>query len=203
MGVRITGGAVGLATGVVGGLVWTAIEMLLGWWSGSVVPSAILRTIVIANVAGGAAAGLVTGLVVPNGGRRLAAVVLVGAYGLMRVYAPPGMGAEVLYVLAFGVVAAVVLRVGGVTTSWIGVVLTIALGTTGVLLGDAWLDEHWEAALHGRLLPVLVAGIAAAPLLVDGLLAFVFRSTAVRAGVVCAAGLLALVVTAKPLSTGS
>jgi len=201
MGVRITGGAVGLATGVVGGLVWTAIEMLLGWGSGSVVPSAILRTIVIANVAVGAAAGVLTGLVAPQGGRRLTALVLVGAYGLMRVYAPPGMGAELLYVLTFGIVAAVVLRVGGATTSWLGVVLTIALGTAGVLLGDVWFDEHWEAALHGRLLPFVVAGIAAAPLVADGLLGLVLRSTAVRAGVVFAAGLLALVVTAKPLST--
>jgi arylsulfatase A-like enzyme len=201
MGARITGGAAGLATGIVAGLVWTAVESLLGWWSGSVVPAAILRTIAIGNVAVAATTGLLTGLVAPAAGRRVTAFVLVGAYGLMRVWAPPGMGAELGYVVTFGFVAAIALRVAGTSSGWTDLLLTVALGAAGVLIGDAWLDEHWDAALHGKLLPFVVAGIAFAPLVANGVLSLVLRSAPVRASVVAAATLVTLVATAAPLST--
>src|SRR5512147_1183635 len=201
MGARITGGAAGLATGIVGGLVWTAVESLLGWWSGSVVPAAILRTIAIANVAVAGTAGLLVGLVAPAAGRRVTAFVLVGAYGLMRVWAPPGLGAELGYVVTFGLLAAIALRVAGTSGGWADMLLTVALGAAGVLLGDAWLDEHWDAALHGKLLPFAVAGIAFAPLVAEWLVSLVLRSAPVRASVVAAAGLTALLATATPLST--
>src|SRR5262245_8581602 len=198
---RATGAARGLATGVVGGLVWTAIEAALGWWSGSVVPRPVLVTLATANLAVAGLAGGLVGLAAPAAGNRVLALGLVGAYGLMRVFAPPGWGGEAMYVVAFVAAAAVVVRIAGATTSRTGMVLTVALGALGVLLGDAWLDEHYAAALRGKLLPVVVAGIALAPLLVDGCLALVVPSVGRRAGGLLAAGLVALLATAAPLPT--
>jgi arylsulfatase A-like enzyme len=200
MGGRLTGAARGLATGVVGGLVWVAIEATLGWWSGSVVPQSAALTIAGANLAIAALAGTLAGLAAPAGNRVLALAV-VGTYGLMRVYAPPGWGGEAVYVLAFGAAAAAIVRATGAGTTRIGIVLTIAVGALGVLLGDAWLDEHYESALQGRLLPIVVAGLALAPVLADGLLALVVPSVGRRAGALLAVGLVALVATATPLST--
>ena len=201
MGARLAGMVRGLATGMVAGLVWTAIEAALAWSSGSVVPRPVLLTLATANLAVAGVAGGLLGVLAPHAGRRVLALGLVGAYGLMRVYAPPGFGAEAAYVATFALVAAIALRIAGSTTTWTGVLLTVALGTLGVLLGDAWLDEHHEAALHGKLLPFAVAGLAWVPLVADGLASLAVRSAGRRAGVALAAGLVGLVATARPLST--
>jgi arylsulfatase A-like enzyme len=201
MGARLTGAAAGLATGVVAGLVWTAIEAALGWWSGSVVPAPVRLMLASANLGVGVLVGTGVGAIAPRAGRRVLVLALVGAYGLMRVYAPPGLGGEILYVATFAAMAVAMLRVVGSATAWSGVLLTVALGALGVLVGEAWLDEQYEAALHGRLLPFVVAGIAWAPLLADALLGRVVSSPGRRAAAVLAVGVVALVATATPLST--
>jgi arylsulfatase A-like enzyme len=201
MGARLTGAARGLAAGVVAGLVWSVVEGVLGWWSGSVVPRAILERLVAANVAVGLVVASATGALAPRAGLRALAVVLAGTYGLLRVYAPPGYGAEAIYVVAFAAMGTGALRVAGGETSWTGLVLTLVLGAAGVLLGDAWLDEHHAAALRGVGLPLVVVGLVWVPLLADGLVSLVLRSTALRAAVLAATGAVLLLATAKPLDT--
>jgi hypothetical protein len=103
-----------------------------------------------------AAAGLVLGAIFPRGGVLLG-LAMGAAYGFMRVYEPPGMGAETVFVL----VAAAALAVGG----WIarrsgGGVLafvhTALLGAAAVLAVDFTLDAVHASALRGLRLPVLI-----------------------------------------------
>ncbi len=201
MGARVRGAARGLVTGLTAGIVWAAVESALGWWSGSAVSPAVMRRIVAADFAVGIVVGLVTGLVVRDARRRTLALVLAGAYGLLRVYAPPGYGAEAVYVVAFALAVAGALRVTRDDVAWGGAILTVALGTLGVLLGDAWLDEHRAAALRGMVLPITIAGLVWAPILVDAAVSFVVPSSALRAGALLTAGAVALALTATPLDT--
>src|SRR5258706_546331 len=63
MAARMRGAARGLATGVVAGLVWIAVEAALGWWSGSVLPGPRARVLAGTDLAVGALAGLGVGAV--------------------------------------------------------------------------------------------------------------------------------------------
>ncbi len=201
MGTRLGAAARGLVTGIVAGLVWSAIETALAWWSGSVVPRPVALAIAAANLAVASVVGGLAGALAPRAGRRTLAIVLAGTYGLLRVYAPPGYGAEACYVVAFGLMSLAAIRVAGSDTTWNGVVLTVALGALGVLLGDAWLDENHAAALRGVFLPLVVAALVWVPLAADGVASLAVRSDAMRAGAALTAGLLALVATGKPLAT--
>jgi arylsulfatase A-like enzyme len=199
MSTRIRGAARGLAAGAVAGLVWCALEAVLGWASGSVVPRAILERLVAANFAVSLVVGIMAGLLAPRVGLRTLALVLAGVYGLLRVYAPPGYGAETIYVVAFAAVGAIALRVAGSHTTWTGLGLTIGLGALGVLLGDTWLEAHHAGALRGMLLPFGIVGFVWGPLLADALVSLVLRGPALRAGVLAATGAVVLLATAKPL----
>jgi arylsulfatase A-like enzyme len=193
------GTARGLVLGLGAGIVWASIEAALGWWSGSAVPSALMRQILAADVAVGVVVGGLTGLVVRDARRRLVALVLAGAYGLMRVYAPPGFGAEAVYVGVFGLACAGALRLVRSDATWSGAMLTIALGALGVLLGDEWLDEHRAAALRGMVLPATIAGLVWAPILADAAASLVVRSAALRAGAALTAGAVVVALTGTPL----
>jgi len=165
------------------------------------VPAAIGLRILTADVVVGAGLGLAIGLIDPGAGRRTFALALAGAYGLLRVYAPPGYGAEAIYAAVSGVLTIAALRLGGTTTSRAGVVLTIGLGALGVLLGDAWLDEQHAAALRGILLPFAVAALVWTPIALDALLGRLVGSATVRGLLVVAVGGLLLLLTGTPLST--
>jgi arylsulfatase A-like enzyme len=201
MGPRLHGALRGVTTGFSAGALWAAIELALGWWSGSAVPLAVVEQIVAADVAVGMIVGLATGLVVRDAGARLLALVLAGAYGLMRVYAPPGLGAEAVYVVVFALVSAAALRVAGMHAPRSSALLTIALGALGVLLGDVWLDEHRAAALRGMMLPVTIAGVVWAPILVDAAASLVVRSSGIRFLGALTAGATVLALTGTPLDT--
>jgi arylsulfatase A-like enzyme len=190
-----------LAAGIAAGIVWIVAEAALAWWSGSVVTAMVARTVAATDLGAAGIAGLLAGLVMPRCGRRTLALVLAGAYGLLRVYAPPGMGAEAVYVVVFGAVAAVATYGVGSDASWSGFILTTALGALGVLLGDAWLDDHHAAALRGLWLPVAIAGLVWVPILADGLMSLAVRSAGRR---LVAAGIVVgglLVATGTPLTT--
>jgi arylsulfatase A-like enzyme len=198
---RMRGTTRGLAMGLTAGVVWASIEATLGWWSGSAVPRSIMVEILAADVAVGAIAGLTTGVLVRDAGARLLALVLAGVYGLMRVYAPPGFGAEAVYVGVFGLACAAAVRVAGDDARFGVAVLTIALGALGVLLGDMWLDAHRAAALRGMALPLTIATLVWAPILADAAASVVVRSPMLRAGGVLTCGAIALALTGTPLDT--
>ena len=127
------------------------------------------------------------------------------AYGFMRVYEPPGMGAETVFVL----VAAAALAVGG----WIarrdagrsggGGVLafvhTALVGAAAVLAVDFTLDAVHASALRGLRLPVLIALLPLLALLADWLIGLVVRRRGVRLGLEVAAAAIALTALGKPV----
>lgn len=201
MGTRVRSMALGLVAGLVAGLVWAAIETALGWWSGSAVPAAIARRLLVADLAVAAGVGALAGLVLPDARRRTLAVVLAGAYGLMRVYAPPGPGAEAIYVGVFALVAFASLRLAGGDTSRAGFVLIVALGALGVLLGDAWLDEHYAAAFRGARLPMAVVALVWLPLAADAAVGLLVRRAEVRGAALLVVGGVLLLATGRPLDT--
>ncbi len=201
MGGRRAGGGWGVAGGIRAGVVWAGLEAMLGWWSGSVVPASLAGTLVLADVGVGVIAGLCTGLLAPRAGLRTFAFVLAGAYGLLRVYAPPGMGAEASYVVIFAAVSLLALRRAGSDASWTGFVLTVAIGALGLLVGDHWFDDHHATALRGMWLPIVIAALVWAPILGDGLVSLVARSTTARAAAAATLVLGVVVTSGQPLST--
>jgi arylsulfatase A-like enzyme len=198
---RLRAIARGLVAGAAGGLLWAGLEAALGWASGSVVPAAVALRILGLDVAVAAAIAVGVALVGPRAGLRVTALALVGAYGLLRVYAPPGLGAEASYAAMVAVASVLVVRVAGGDASALAFLQMVALGAVGVLGGDFWLDEQHGAALRGMWLPVTVAGLAMGPLALDGLAALALRRTGLRVGLEAVAGAIALLVTAAPLST--
>ena len=201
MTLRLTGALRGIALGVVAGLVWAAVEAALAWWSGSFVARDVALRLLGLDVLVAGVAGLVCGAVAPAARRLAVAIVLVGVYGLLRVYAPPGFGAEAAYIALFATVAAVALRAVRDDVGAIGFLQVTALGAFGVLYGDAWANEHHAAALRGAWLPIVVAGLAWLPIAFDGIVAVAIRGRGMRAGMELACGLAALAATAHPLST--
>jgi arylsulfatase A-like enzyme len=201
MGTRLTRAGGGIAAGVAAGVVWAAVEGLLGWWSGSVVPREVMARLVVLDVAVAGTVGALVRFVSPGAGLRGLALAFAGAYGLMRVYAPPGFGAEALYVVVFAVASLAVVRLAGGRTSTIGLLHLVALGALGVLLGDVWLDERHAVALRGMRLPLVVAALAWAPIALDAAASWLVRPIALRAGAALVVGLGALVATARPIAT--
>src|SRR5262250_1171727 len=96
---RLTGALRGVVAGLVAGVVWWGVEWAAGWALGGTVSASALRTILALDLACGAAGGAIVGLV--TGGRNAAvlALGLTAVYGFLRVYEPPGMAAEALFVV--------------------------------------------------------------------------------------------------------
>jgi arylsulfatase A-like enzyme len=190
----------------VAGTVWWAVEGALNWVLGGFVPAAVALRLLALDLAFGAAAGVLVGGLLALAGRspepRVFALALVGAYGLLRVYAPPGLGTEALFVAlaAVAVLAGVVLagaRAGGA----FGFVQLSLLGTTAVALGEFVLDEATGGDLGGVRLPLLLASLPLAGVAVDRVVAFAVRRPGARLGIALAAGALAAVVWGRPLAT--
>ena len=95
---RLAGALRGLLLGALAGAVWFAVEAIWNWRGGGYVPAATLGAIAQLDLGLGAAAGLILGALLPRGGATLG-VAMAMAYGFLRVFEPPGMGAELVYVL--------------------------------------------------------------------------------------------------------
>ncbi|MGH7895043.1 MAG: sulfatase [Candidatus Binatia bacterium] len=183
------------------GLVWGALEGSLAWLAGSVVGRETALQLAGLDVLVAGLAGLACGAVVPRARRRTLALALVGLYGLLRVYAPPGLGAEAAYVALFAAVALAAGRVARGDVGPIGFIQLVALGAAGVLVGDAWASDHHAAALRGMWLPIGVAGVAWLPIALDGLVGLKIRGAGRRAALELASALVVLAFAARPLST--
>jgi arylsulfatase A-like enzyme len=199
MAARATGAVRGLASGAIAGCVWIVVEAALAWWGGSVVPLPVARDLAALDLGTAMLVGLLAGVLAPTATWRSRALVLVGAYGLLRVFALPGLGSEATYLVVFAVVALIVNRSD--SGGRLEFVQLVALGALGVLLGDIMLDERHASALRGLRLPFLVVAFAFEPIAFDEVLAFAVRRVGPRVAMEIAAGLVALVVTARPLST--
>jgi len=176
----------GLAAGIAAGnRVDSWAEAALAWWErGASSRRWFARTVAATDLGAAGIAGLLAGLVMPRCGRRTLAVVVAGAYGLLRRVCAPGHGGgSGLRGSCFGAVAAVAtLRASGSDAP----VERLhpddpRSARLGVLLGDAWLDDH-----HCRRAPRPVAprsrsqGSSGSPILADGLMSLAVRSAGRR-----------------------
>jgi len=205
MGTRLGGALRGCGLGLLAGGLWFLVEAVGNRAAGGVVATRTLGMIAALDVGLAAAAGLVLGAIFPRGGVLLG-LAMGAAYGFMRVYEPPGMGAEAVFV----VVAAAALAVGGWIArrdaersggSVLAFVHTALLGAAAVLAVDFTLDAVHASALRGLRLPVLIALLPLLALLADSLIGLVVRRRGVRLGLEAAAAVIALAVLGKPLST--
>ncbi|MCW5891719.1 MAG: sulfatase [bacterium] len=199
---RHLGGALrGAALGLVAGALWFTIEAVAGWAAGSFLPAGVIQKLALLDLGLGAAAGLLVGLALPGLRGGALALGIAAFYGLLRVYAPPGYGAEAVYVVAAVAACAAGIRLlGSGAGGLLGFVHVSLLATAALVILEIGSQEV-RAALRGMRLPLVVAAVPVLAVLVDRLLAFGLRSRAARLGVELTAGLVAAFVLGRPLTT--
>jgi arylsulfatase A-like enzyme len=200
-GSRLGGALRGFCLGALAGVLWFALEALGNWLGGGFVPAATLRAIAQLDVAIGAVAGAVLGAVLPRGGLALG-VALAMVYGFLRVFEPPGMGAEGVYVLVAAVLVAGAARLGRRDGAGVlAFVHATLLGAVAVLGLETLLDQLHAHAMRGLRLPVAIAALPAVAVAADWLIGLVIRRRGIRLGIELAAAVVACVVFGRPLST--
>jgi arylsulfatase A-like enzyme len=198
---RLGGALRGAVLGLVVGALWFALEAGTNWAAGGVVPGYTLARIAQLDVALAGIAGLVLGVLLPQGGVGLG-LAMGAAYGFMRVFAPPGMGAEAIYVLVAA--AAVALGMWLTRRDGSGVLAflhTALLGAAAILGLDFALDSMHAGALRGMRLPIVMAALPLVALVLDRALALILRRRGLRFGLELAAAGVALAVLGSPLAT--
>ena len=143
----------GLASGVAVGAIWWAVEAALNWATGGLVPGAVSLRIAALDLAIAGIAGMGLGAVLGDGAPL--ALALTAVYGFLRVYQPPGFGAEALFVALAAPAAALGVRLSATDgqRERRGLVLVhLALvATAAVALGEFGLDEgHGALKLRQR-----------------------------------------------------
>src|SRR5262249_61087796 len=99
MGRRFLGGLRGGGLGVLAGALWFLIESVGNRVAGGAVSGPTLGRIAALDVGIGAVAGLLLGAIFPGGGMQLG-LAMGAAYGFLRVFEPPGVGAGSVFRLA-------------------------------------------------------------------------------------------------------
>jgi arylsulfatase A-like enzyme len=194
----LTGALRGLAAGLVAGAAWWAVEGAINWLAGAVVPALVLGQLAALDVGLGAVFGLVIGGALGFGGRRpggaALALGLAAAYGLLRVWEPPGLGAEALFLAASATLAPLALALGGRDRDGgLRFLHVTLLATAAVGLGELLLEGH-DAPLTGIRLPLVIAALPLAGLVADALVGLVVRRHGARLALeLVAAGVAALV----------
>jgi len=178
---RLAAAVRGAVLGAVAGGLWAAAEFLVNWAGGGIAPLETLRTIASLDVALGTTVGVLAGFVAPGARPRSIALVLVLAYGFVRIVAPPGAGAEAVYVTLAAMAVLVFRRLGrDADAGVLAFVHVVLLGTVGLLAGELWLDAHHARAMRGAMLPLTCLGLLLLAPSLDRLMAFVVRARGVR-----------------------
>lgn len=201
MRARMLGALRGAGLGLLGGALWFTLEALASWAAGSSIPMGLLQKIAGLDLAVAAVAGALLGAALPNAGGTVLGLGLAAVYCFLRVYAPPGLGAEAVFVgVAIGAVF-VGRRIVGEKGATLAFAHLVAIGAASLLVTEVILDESRASALRGMRLPLLIAVVPLAGVLADRVLSFVLRKRGLRFALEATAAVLALVVMGKPLST--
>jgi arylsulfatase A-like enzyme len=196
----------GAAAGVAAGALWWVVEWSANWALGGTMSLSAATLILGLDLAFGVLGGALVGLV--TGGRRASvlALGLTAVYGFLRVYEPPGMRSELLFlVLAplgawLGVLIAGRERHGAIAFVQLTLVAvaTTVFGKASITEVQSYFAQTEPSALT---LVLLLVGLPLAGVIADRALAFVLRRDTVRLGVEVAAGVAALMVWGAPQST--
>ena len=198
---RMRGALRGGAFGLVGGLLWIAIEAIASWAVGSAVARFVAVQIALLDLAVAVSTGLLVGLALPGASFWTLGMALVGVYGFLRIYAPPGVLAEGCYVLLLLAGSIVGTRMlWREHTRLFDGVQVVAVGTVALVLLDLGLDESRVGALRGLRLPLVVAVVPWLGFACDRLLGVLVRRASLRFGLLALTGVLAAGFAGKPLS---
>ncbi len=197
----VRGALAGLAAGVVAGVVWWVIETLANWALGGVVSGEVARLILGLDLAVAGAAGLVLGIVltfVPGGASAAAlALGLTMTYGLIRIFEPPGMGSEAVFVLLATLSAALGIRLvgaertGALTFLHLSLIATAVTALGKTVIGEAQSDYFSKTEPSGVALALLLAALPLAALIVDRVIAIVVPRRVARFALEATVGLAA------------
>jgi arylsulfatase A-like enzyme len=199
----IAGAARGLVAGLGAGAAWWLVESAANWALGGYVPLPVATTLAGLDLALGGLSGAIVGALLGLAGRPVGgawlALALAGVYGLVRIFDPPGLGAEVIFALAavamVGIGAAVAGRAAGGPLAFVQLTF---LGAVAVVAGGFVLAESGAGRL-GVALPVVLATLPVLAAGADRALALVVRRRGVRLGVELAVAALVVLVWGRPL----
>jgi arylsulfatase A-like enzyme len=195
-----------LAAGIVAGACWAVVEGTLNRVLGGFEPLRTMLALDAIDVALGAAAGVLVGVLLGVAGRRAGgaalALGLAAAYALLRVYEPPGLGLEAVFVVLAAALAAIgVLVAGAGADGALGFLHLTLLATVSVALAGFALDEVAGSRRWSAVLPLALAAVPLAAVLADRILALVVRGRGARLGLELAAVGVAALVWGRPIST--
>lgn len=202
----------GLVAGLGAGVVWWLVELAVNWAFGGVIPLEESLTVLGLDLAIGGVSGLVVGAVIGALGRGdnvvAYALGMTVVYGLLRVYEPPSVFGEGLFVLIGAGCAALGVMVAGSRVGWMGFLHVAIVATAALALGKTTITEV-QSSYFSKQEPngfLLVAVLAVLPVLgvaIDRILAFVLRRDVVRLAVVLVVGGIAALIWGKQLSTAA
>jgi arylsulfatase A-like enzyme len=201
----IEGAARGLVAGLGAGGAWWLVEGAANWALGGYVPVRVAASLAVLDLVLGAVSGAVVGTLValarrPVNGAWLA-LALAGVYGLVRIFDPPGLGAETIFTLAAVAMTAFGALLAGATAGGpLAFVQLTLLGAAAVVLGGFWVTEAGGGRL-GVGLPLALATLPVLAVAADRVLAFVAGRRGVRFGLELAAAALVAFVWGHPLVT--
>jgi len=193
----------GIAGGLAAGAAWWVVESLTNWALGGVVPGNVALMILELDLLVAGIAGLLLGIVLtfmPGGASAPAlALGLTMAYGLIRIFEPPGMGSEAVFVALAAVSAVIGVRLVGDERrgplAFLHLTLLTATFTAlgKAVIGEAQSDYFSKTEPSGLSLALLLAALPLAAVVADRVLAFLLRRRVMRFGLEVAIGLVAAV----------
>jgi arylsulfatase A-like enzyme len=202
----------GLLAGLGAGVVWWLVELAVNWAFGGVIPLEEALTVLGLDLAIAGVAGLVVGAVIGALGRGdnvvAYALGMTVVYGLLRVYEPPSILGEGLFVLVGAACAALGVVIAGRRVGWIGFVHVAIVATAALALGKTTITEVQSSYFskqepNGFLLVAVLAALPVVGVAIDRVLAFVVRRDLLRlAAMLVVAGVAALI-WGKQLSTAA
>ncbi len=208
------GGSIGrgLMAGLAAGTIWWLVELAVNWAFGGVIPLREALTVLGLDLVIAGLGGLVVGAVLGALGRGddvvAQALGMTVVYGLLRVYEPPSVLGEGLFILLGAGAVAVGVLVAGHRTGWIGFLHVALVATAALALGKTTITEV-QSSYFSKQEPngfVLVLVLAALPVLgvaLDRVLAFVVRRDAVRLAVIVVVAAIVGKLGGKQLSTAA
>jgi len=198
----------GVGAGLVAGTAWWTIEVAANWALGGTLDADTARMILGLDLAFGAAGGLLIALVARAASAPALALGLTAVYGLLRVYEPPGLRAELLFAVLAPAAAILGVRLAGrgrrgplafLHLTLLTVAATV-FGKAGITEVQSYFAQTEPSALT---LVALLVGLPLAAVVVDRVLAAAVHRDGLRFALELAAGAAVFALGSHPLATAA
>ncbi|MCC6850550.1 MAG: sulfatase [Deltaproteobacteria bacterium] len=199
----------GLGAGCAAGAVWWLVEFAVNYGFGGVLPlrQALIVLALDLGIAGvgGLVVGAVLGALGRGGDVAGYALGITIVYGLLRVYEPPGLLGEAMFVVVGTLAAVVGVLLAGPRRGALGFVHVALVATAALAIGKTGITEVQSSYFskqepNGVALVLVLAALPLAGVAADRLVGLVVRRDAVRLATWVVAALVAGGLWGKPLS---